>query len=82
MRLTVVNAGDEGVRLRQSPGAGEAQKVLRDGARVTVLGEPQEAAGRTWRPVRDDTGTAGWIAADFLAPAPESPIPTASVRLR
>ena len=65
--LFVANAGSEGVRLRTAPGSGEALKVLQDGASVTPLGDERQEGGRTWRHVRDVSGTEGWIASDFLA---------------
>src|SRR5581483_1425973 len=70
-RLVVANAGAEGVRLRAAPGSGEALKVLQDGTGLVALGDERQEGGRTWRKVRDDAGTEGWVAADFLSSASE-----------
>ena len=37
-----------------------------DGTRLAVVGPDRQADGRTWRNVRGDGGTAGWMVADAL----------------
>lgn len=73
-----MNAGNEGVRLRPSPGADEILKILADGTTLESLGEEREDGGRQWRRVREQDGLEGWVAADFLAAAPATPATVAA----
>lgn len=62
-----------GVRLRDAPSAGAGVVAEVDEGRVLeVVGPPVEGDGIAWYPVRavDDPAIAGFIAADFVAPAP------------
>lgn len=77
--MVVANAGSEGVRLRATPGSGEALKVLYDGAAVTALGEERQEDGRTWRHVRDVAGAEGWVASDFLVAGTSLPASDAAI---
>jgi hypothetical protein len=60
-----------GVNVR--PDASTAQNavaVLNNGDTVTITGEPVEAGGFTWYPVKLGDGTEGFVVADFLDIAP------------
>ena len=70
-RLVVANTGGQGVFIRKTPG-GEVIRSWMDGSVMQVVGTDQQSAGRAWRNVKDPTGNVGWIAAEFLAPAPAS----------
>ncbi|MDA8219690.1 MAG: hypothetical protein M0Z94_18995 [Dehalococcoidales bacterium] len=85
-RLVVGNTGGDGVVIRKEPGSGEVIKGWADGTAMLVVGDDREAAGRTWKNVKDPDGNEGWVAADFLvvpsAPTPgaQSAAPTAAAR--
>jgi poly-gamma-glutamate capsule biosynthesis protein CapA/YwtB (metallophosphatase superfamily) len=66
-----VATGVDGANLRAEPDPSAPRvKAVPEGADLEVLGADREAAGRTWRNVRDPAdGASGWIAADLLAPA-------------
>jgi hypothetical protein len=70
-RLRVVNTGPNGVRVRGDPSLDQAPiKLLPEGTIVTVIGDDVTAAGYTWKHIRDPDGGEGWVANEFLAPAP------------
>jgi SH3-like domain-containing protein len=72
--LTVSNTGGSGVNFRATPG-GAIIKTFPEGTKMLVVGDNQQADGRSWRNVRSPDGVVGWMAADFLsgtAQAPES----------
>lgn len=57
----------DGVNMRpQASTAGDPVQVLASGTVVTIIGEPVEADGFTWYPVRLEDGTEGWVVGDFL----------------
>lgn len=59
----------EGAGLRMRAGAGTGHpvvKMLTEDSVVEVVGGPQEAGGFTWWQVRDQVGTSGWAASQFL----------------
>lgn len=61
----------DGVNVR--PDASTAQNavaVLNNGDTVTITGEPVEAGGFTWYPIKLGDGTEGFVVADFLDIAP------------
>ncbi len=66
----VMQVGSDPLNLRSSASTGGDIVVeLKPGARVTVTGEPVEADGYTWYPVKViDTGMTGFVAADYLQP--------------
>ena len=69
-QFRVTGTGAEGLFLRPEPASGNAPlKTLIESSVVTVIGEPTEAEGRTWYQVRDEAGSEGWAAAEFLKPA-------------
>lgn len=69
--FVVSGTGSAGLFLRPEPAAtGQAIATLPDGTKVQTVGEPDVNDGtRTWKKVKTDKGT-GWVAADFLIPAP------------
>lgn len=57
----------DGVNMRSSASTtGDPLQVLPAGTHVTVIGDPVEADGYTWYPIRLDDGTEGWVVGDFL----------------
>lgn len=69
--FVVVNTGGLGLRMRASPGTdGAVVETLPDGARVEQIGEDSIGSNYVWRKVRAPSGTEGWVAVDFLQPAP------------
>lgn len=65
-RLAVISrTGGRGVHLRAEPG-GAIITALPEGAVVVVRGEPVQAGGRWWIPVRDTSGREGWVAAEYV----------------
>jgi hypothetical protein len=63
----VANAGDPGVRLRETPGGNEID-FLKDGTVLDLFPEPQVKTedGNTWQKVRDPQGRVGWVAAEYI----------------
>jgi hypothetical protein len=70
-RLRVNGTGGDGLNLRAAPSMAAVRlKVILEGAGLDALGPTREAAGRSWRQVRDPLdSTSGWVDAAFLAPA-------------
>lgn len=70
---TVVNTDGAGVVVRGGPSTINAQVTLADeGELLLVIGGPEadEPNNRVWWQVELDDGTQGWVAGDFLQPAP------------
>jgi hypothetical protein len=64
---TVCCTGGTGLRMRSGAGTGHpVVKMLTEDKVVEVVGGPQESTGYTWWQVRDEVGTSGWVAAEFL----------------
>lgn len=60
-----------GLFLRSQPSTtGEVLDTIPDGDRVERIGEDVTGADRVWRKVRTSKGQEGYVAADFLTPAP------------
>ncbi len=69
--FVVVNTGGLGLRMRASPSTdGAVVETLPDGARVEQIGEDSMGSSYVWRKVRAPSGSEGWVAVDFLQPAP------------
>jgi hypothetical protein len=68
--LLVQHTDGLGLVLRPAPGSPERVLTLQEGARLRVIGDPVEQAGRSWLPVASPSGKSGWVAGDFVAPAP------------
>jgi hypothetical protein len=63
----VSGTNGRGLRLRVGPSINEATiEFLPDGSKVTILGGPKEADGYSWYNVRDESGTEGWAAGQWL----------------
>jgi hypothetical protein len=64
---TVCCTDGSGLRMRSGAGTGHpVVKMLAEDKVVEIIGGPQEATGFTWWQIRDDVGTSGWAADDFL----------------
>ncbi len=64
----VVNAGEPGLRLRETPNGTEID-FLKDGTVLDLIPEPQVTTddGLTWQKVRDPQGREGWVATAYIA---------------
>jgi hypothetical protein len=67
-RAIIVNAGEPGLRLRQTPN-GQEIDFLKDGTVLDLITEPQVTTddGITWQKVRDPQGREGWVATSYIA---------------
>jgi uncharacterized protein YgiM (DUF1202 family) len=69
-QVKVAESADTGVNMRERPGAaGPVIKTVSAGTVLRVVGSDQQIDGKAWKNVRDDTGSTGWIAEEFLEPA-------------
>lgn len=79
-RAEVVGTGGQGANLRAQPGtSGALLKTVPEGTRVTIIGPDRDVDGRTWRNVRLEDGTEGWLIAEAvqsLAEPTPTPAPT------
>jgi len=67
----VFGTGTEGLRLREKPNATSlVLATVRDGTHLEKRGEDVTGDGFTWRNVRTPDGVEGWVARDWLQPAP------------
>ena len=67
----VTNTGGAGLSVRGGPSTDNIKLVTaEEGAIVLVLEGPTEGSSYTWWKVLLDDGTEGWMAAQFLVPAP------------
>jgi hypothetical protein len=68
--FVVTGTGTQGLFLRAGPNTdSERLATLPEGTRVEALGEEQSDGTRVWKRVTTPQGE-GWIAADFVVPAP------------
>ncbi|PZS01120.1 MAG: hypothetical protein DLM69_05375, partial [Candidatus Chloroheliales bacterium] len=71
--VQVVNTGGTGVRLRSDPKPNaNGVRILPEGKIVQIIGPDQTNIDGTWTYVRtlDENGDTGWIARNYLVPAP------------
>lgn len=69
--FVVTGTGSEGLFLRpESNTNGAPLTTIPEGTRVEQIGEDFVGPDRVWRNVRGPDGQEGWVAADFLQPAP------------
>ncbi len=68
--MVVQHTDGLGLVLRPTPASTTRIVTLKEGARVRVTGDTVQKAGRVWIPVASLTGKTGWVAGDFVAPAP------------
>src|SRR5204862_3112750 len=65
--VEVTGTGSQGANLRADPGLnGRIVQNVKDGTRLTVIGEDRDAGGRNWRNVRTEGGAAGWVVAEAV----------------
>jgi hypothetical protein len=70
----VANTNGGGVYLRRSPQDGDRAEAVPEGTRLTVTGPDVEGDGQTWRPVRTDDGSEGFVPTIYTAmTAPATP---------
>lgn len=69
--FVVTGTGAEGLFLRPQPSTeGAPLTTLPDGTRLEQIGEDVPGPDRVWRQVRAPNGQEGYVAVDFLTPAP------------
>jgi hypothetical protein len=69
--FTITGTSGQGLFLRPDPStSGAPITTLPDGTRVEQIGEDAQGGDITWRKVRTEQGQEGWVAVQFLAPAP------------
>lgn len=67
--VQVSGTGKEGIRLRAGPGLDTITFVIVDeGAKLKVLGGPEEKDGFVWWRLKAEDGTIGWAAENWLRP--------------
>ena len=67
----MIDTGGSGANLRERPSStAPIVKTAPEGGLLQVVGEDQQAEGRTWRNVRDADGSQGWVAAELVERAP------------
>ena len=65
--VKVVKTGNVGLHMRSGPGrAYGIIKTLPEGTLLVVVGGPRADGGFDWWELRDEAGTIGWAAADYL----------------
>lgn len=66
-RVEVFGVGAGGANLRAEPStSARVVQTIPEGARLTIVGEDREVAGRVWRNVRGESGTEGWLAGEVV----------------
>ena len=74
LELRVANTDGQGANLRAAPSRdAELIAVLPDGAVVQAMGQESIVAEDRWRHVRTEDGAVGWVVADLLALAADTP---------
>lgn len=69
--FVIAGTGAEGLNLRADHSTTSAiVNFYPDGTRLEQIGEDFAGADRVWRNVRAPDGQEGWVAVDFLTPAP------------
>jgi hypothetical protein len=65
--VTVANTGGTGVSLRDKPSlAGKRLTVVPEGTKLTIVSDDVNADGHTWKNVKTPSGTAGWVAGEYV----------------
>lgn len=68
---TVINTDGIGVSVRGGPSTANARvEIAAEGSAILVVSGPVEGDGFIWWQVELADGTQGWVAGDFLEPAP------------
>lgn len=69
IKVEVVGTGIDGLRIRSGPGLNYTSlKIVPDGETFTVLEGPEEADDLRWWRLKDEAGTIGWAAENYLQP--------------
>lgn len=69
-RMKVGDTGGTGANMRDRPGqTGAVVKTIPEGTVLEVVGEDRQMDGKTWKQVKDESGTVGWMASELLEPA-------------
>jgi hypothetical protein len=69
-KVKVKDTGGTGANLRDKPGqTGAVVKTIPEGEVLEVVGEDRSMDGKSWKNVKDDEGTTGWMASELLDPA-------------
>jgi hypothetical protein len=69
--FVVAGTGTEGLFLRPEPSTNTTPiTTLPEGTKVEAIGPEQNDGTYTWKRVKTDAGAEGWVAAQFLVPAP------------
>jgi hypothetical protein len=69
-KVKVKESDGTGANLRDKPGqTGTVVKTIPEGTVLQVVGEDKQMDGKTWKNVKDDAGTTGWMASELLEPA-------------
>lgn len=70
-QFRVDGTSSDGLFLRPNPSTdGAPLKTLPEGTIVTIIGEDAVTSDYVWKNVRDPEGSEGWVAANYLQPAP------------
>jgi hypothetical protein len=70
MKVKVLDTGGTGANLRDKPGqTGTVIKTIPDGEVLEVIGPDRPMDGKSWKNVKDESGTEGWMASELLGPA-------------
>jgi hypothetical protein len=65
--VRVANTDGSGVTLRDKPGlSGKRLTVVPEGTRLTIVSADVKADGHTWKNVQTPSGTAGWVAGEYV----------------
>ncbi len=67
-QVVVTGTDGDGALLRSEPGGPGIIRGWHDGSVLTVVGADRVANGITWKNVRDEDGSVGWMAAQYLKP--------------
>ena len=68
--VVVAQTGGDGVYLRATPRMADHLRAWGEGTKLEVIGEDASGDGHHWKRVRDPSGEAGWVPAEFVLPLP------------
>lgn len=68
--VVVAQTGGDGVYLRATPRMADHLRAWGEGTKLEVIGEDASGDGHRWKRVRDPSGQAGWVPAEFVLPLP------------
>ncbi len=74
----IVATGTSCLNMRDGAGLNHSRiDCMESGGKLTVLSEPTSSNGFTWVKVQTESGQEGWVAAEYLRPAPSEDVPDA-----